>query len=45
MVIVVGNGHSNLSSNYDDTVFIVHIVNTLWKVINQTILPPAMDKQ
>ena len=36
MVIVVGNGHGDTSSN--------HITNTLRKGMNPIIPPPAMDR-
>ena len=39
MVIVVGNGHGDTSSNC-----ISHSTNTLGKGMNPIILPPAMGK-
>ena len=42
MVIVVGNGHSDTSSNLDGTDCISHSTNTLGKGMNPIILPPAM---
>ena len=44
MVIVVGNGHGESSSNPDETNCISHSINTLGKGINPIILPPAMGK-
>ena len=44
MVIVVGNEHSNTSSNLDKTDCISHSTNTLGKGMNPIILPPAMGK-
>ena len=44
MVIVVGNGHGDTSSNLDETVCISHRTNTLGKGMNRIILPPAMGK-
>ena len=41
MVIVVGNGHGDTSSNPD---CISHSTNTLGKGVNPIILPPAMGK-
>ena len=41
MVIVVGNGHGDSSSNPD---CISHSTNTLGKGMNPIILPPAMGK-
>ena len=41
MVIVVGNGHGDTSSNPD---CIPHSINTLGKGMNLIILPPAMGK-
>ena len=44
MVIIVGNGHGNMSSNPDETDCISHSTNTLGKSMNPIILPPAMGK-
>ena len=44
MVIVVGNGHGDTSSNLDETDCISHSTNTLGKGMNLIILPPAMGK-
>ena len=44
MVIVVGNGHGDTSSNLDETDCISHSTNTLGKGMNPIILPPAMGK-
>ena len=44
MVIVVGNGHGDMSSNPDETDNISHNTNTLGKGMNPIILPPAMGK-
>ena len=44
MVIVVGNGHGNTSSNLDETDCISHSTNTLGKGMNPIILLPAMGK-
>ena len=44
MVIVVGNGHGDTSSNPDETDCISHSTNTLGKGMNQIILPPVMGK-
>ena len=41
MVIVVGNGHDDTSSNPGP---ISHCTNTLGKGMNPIILPPAMGK-
>ena len=41
MVTVIGNGHSNSSSN---PVSISHRTNTLRKDMNPTILPPTIRK-
>ena len=41
MVIVVGNGHGDTSSNPD---CISHSTNTLGNGMNPIILPPAMSK-
>ena len=43
-VIVVGNGHSDTSSNPDEADYITHCTNTLRKGRNAIILPPAMGK-
>ena len=44
MVIVVGSGHGDTSSNLNETDCISHSTNTLGKGMNPIILPPAMDK-
>ena len=44
MVIVVGNGHGDTSSNPAETDCISHSTNTLGKGMNPIILPPAMGK-
>ena len=44
MVIVVGNGHGDTSSNPDEADCISHSTNTLGKGMNPIILPPAMGK-
>ena len=44
MVIVVGNGHGDTSSNLDETDCISHSINTFRKGMNPIILPPAMGK-
>ena len=44
MVIVVGNGHGDTSSNQGETDGISHSTNTLGKGMNLIILPPAMGK-
>ena len=44
MIIIVGNGHSDTSSNLDETDRISHSTNTLGKGMNPIILPPAMGK-
>ena len=44
MVIVVGNGHGDTSSNLDETDCISHSTNTLGKGMNPIILPPVMGK-
>ena len=44
MVIVVGNGHGNTSSNLDEADCISQSTNTLGKGMNPIILPPAMGK-
>ena len=44
MVIVVGNGHGDTSSNPHETDCISHNTNTLGKGMNPIILPPAMGK-
>ena len=48
MVIIVGNGYGNMSSNPGQSglfFFFSHSSNTLWKGMNPIILPPAMGKQ
>ena len=44
MVIVVGNGHGDSSSNPGKNDWISHSTNTLGKGVNPIILPPAMGK-
>ena len=44
MVIVVGNGHGDTTSNLDEADCISHGTNTLGKAMNPIILPPAMGK-
>ena len=44
MVIVVGNGHSDTSSNLNETDCFSQSTNTLGKGMNPIILPPAMGK-
>ena len=44
MVIVVGNGHGDTSSNPDEADCISRSTNTLGKGMNPIILPPAMGK-
>ena len=44
MVIVVGNGHGDTSSNPGQDNCILHNTNTLGKGMNPIILPPAMGK-
>ena len=44
MVIVVGNGHGDTSSNPWRVWLFQHCTNTLGKGMNPIILPPAMDK-
>ena len=44
MIIVVGNGHSDTSSNSGQDDCISHSTNTLGKGMNLIILPPAMGK-
>ena len=44
MVIVVGNGHGDTSSNLDETDCVSHSINTLGKGMNPIILPLAMGK-
>ena len=44
MVIVVGNGHGDTSSNLDETDCISHSTNTLAKGMNPIIFPLAMGK-
>ena len=43
MVIIVGNGHGDTSSN-PEADCISHSTNTLGKGMNPIILPPAMGK-
>ena len=44
MVIVVGNGHGDMSSNPGRDIAFSHSTNTLGNGMNPIILPPAMDK-
>ena len=44
MVIVVGNGHGDMSSNPGQIDCISHSTNTIGKGINPIIIPPAMGK-
>ena len=44
MVIILGNGHGDTSSNLEMTDCISHSTNTLGKGMNPIILPPAMGK-
>ena len=44
MVIVDGNGHSDLSSIPEEAVYISHSTNTLWRGIYPTIFPPVTEK-
>ena len=44
MVIVVGNGHGDTSSNPGPVNCILHCTNTLGKGMNPIFLPPAMGK-
>ena len=44
MVIVVGNGHGDTSSNLDEADSISHCTNTLGKGMNPIIIPPVMGK-
>ena len=44
MVIVVGNGHGDTSSNLDRADCISHSTNTLGKGMNPVILLPAIGK-
>ena len=44
MVIVVGNGHGDKSSNLDETDCISRSTNTVGKDMNPIILPPAKGK-
>ena len=44
MVIVLGNGHDNTSSNLNETDCISHSTNTLGIGMNPIILLPAMGK-
>ena len=45
MVTVIGNGHSNPSSNLDEAVCISYGANTPGKGMSPTILLPTMSKQ
>ena len=44
IVIVIGNGHGDMSSNPGLANCISHHTNTLGKGMNPIILPPAMGK-
>ena len=44
VMVVVGNGHSDQSSNLVQDYLNFHRTNTLRKGMHQTILPPAMGK-
>ena len=44
MVIVVGNGHGDTSSNLDEAACTSHSTNTFGKGINPIILPLATGK-
>ena len=44
MVIVIGNGHGDTSSNLEETDCISHSTNTVGKSMNSIILPPTMGK-
>ena len=44
MVIVIGNGHGDTSSNLDEADRISHSLNTLGKGLNPVILPPAVGR-
>ena len=44
MIIVVGNGHGDTSSNLDTADFISHSTNTIRKGMDSLILFPAMGK-
>ena len=44
MVIVVGNGHGDMSSNLDEADCISHSTNAVGKGMNPNNLPPAMGK-
>ena len=44
MVIIVGNGHGDTSSNPGQANCTSHSTNTLGKGMNPIILPPAMGK-
>ena len=44
VVIVVGNGHGNSSSNPRGGCLFLHSGNNFGKGMNPTILSPAMDK-
>ena len=45
MVIVVGNGHGDTSSNLNEAVCISHCAHTFGKDMNPSILPPGMGKK
>ena len=45
MVILTGNGYSELSLNPGKVVWISHSINTFGKSIHPIILPSAMGKQ
>ena len=44
MVIIVGNGHGDTSTNLDETDCILHSTNTFGKGMNLIILLPDMGK-
>ena len=44
MVIIVGNGYGDTSSNLDEADCISHCINTFGKGMNAIMLPPAMGK-
>ena len=44
MEIILGNGHSDTSSNPGKVNHITHSTNTFGKDMNPIILPPAMGK-
>ena len=44
MIIIIGNGHGNLSSNFQQALCISYRDTTLGKVINPASLPSAISK-